>query len=74
MGIISWFQSRRPSWFGSHVPDGFPDEPRSLVTDIGADSTRDEKIKQAAAADIAEIEKDDKYFGANSPGNQEDDL
>ena len=34
-----------------------------------------EQIKEAAAADVAEMEEEDrKYFDQNSPGNIEDDL
>jgi len=35
---------------------------------------RDEELKRAAAADVARIEQDDKYFGPDSPGSEEDDL
>jgi hypothetical protein len=74
MGIFSWFGSRRFSRFRSHVPSGDLGPPHSLVTDRGYDSPRDEAIKRAAAADVARVQEDDKYFGPDSPGDQEDDL
>jgi hypothetical protein len=76
MGIFSWFRSRRISWSRSHVPSGNPgpQRPRRLVAQPGHDSRRSEQIKRAAAADVARVEEDDKYFDPQSPGDQEDDL
>jgi hypothetical protein len=74
MGIFSWFGSRRFPWYRSHVPAGSPGPPRSLVARPGHDSRRSEQVKRAAAADVARVEEDDKYFGAQSPADQEDDL
>jgi hypothetical protein len=74
MGIFSWFGSRRLQWYRSHVPAGTSGRPRSLVARPGRDSQRIEQIKRAAAAAVARVEEDDKYFDSRSPGNQEDDL
>ena len=74
MGIFSWFGSRRFPWYRSHVPAGSPGRPRGLVAQPGHDNRRSEQIKRAAAADVERVEEDDKYFGAQSTGDQEDDL
>jgi hypothetical protein len=74
MGIFSWFGSRRFSRFRSRVPAGGPGRPHSLVANPGHDSRRAEEIKRAAAADVARVREDDKYFGPDSPGDQDDDL
>jgi hypothetical protein len=33
---------------------------------------RDRRIQQEAAAEVAEVEQDDKYFGKNAPANEDD--
>ena len=62
MGILSWFRSRR-------APDD-EDDPgngqRSLIKYRYEDPSF-EPIEEAAAADVARIEEDDKYFGSDSP-------
>ena len=63
MGILSWFRSLRS-------PD-VPDEPRSLLRDRYEDPDLEE-IQEAAAADVAAVEQDDKYFGSNSPADQDE--
>jgi hypothetical protein len=65
MGILSWL--------GFRVPEGKQARRRRLVR-VGRDKPRIEKIKRAAAADVAAVEEDDKYFRPDSPGKQEDDL
>ena len=68
MGGFSRSRDRRQgdnrSWFQRLVmPRGRPPDPEL------------EEIKEAAAADVAEMEEEDrKYFDQNSPGNIEDDL
>ncbi|MBV9384783.1 MAG: hypothetical protein JOY82_18680 [Streptosporangiaceae bacterium] len=47
--------------------------PRRLVR-TGRDRPRIERIKEAAAADVARVEEDDKYFGSDAPARQDDDL
>lgn len=68
MGLFSRNRDREPadgrSWFERLVmPRGHPPDPEL------------EQIKEAAAADVADMEAEDrKYFDQNSPGNTEDDL
>ena len=68
MGLFSRRRDRGPtderSLFERLVmPRGHPPDPEL------------EQIKEAAAADVAEMEAEDrKYFDQNSPGNIEDDL
>lgn len=68
MGIRSWFASSR-----------FPEEPRWLrrwvIIKHGPDDPKLRKIKRAAAADVADMEEEDrKYFRQDGPGHREDDL
>jgi hypothetical protein len=63
MGIRSWFRSRRS-------PD-LPDEPNNLIK-LRYEDPRFETIQEAAAADVAAVEEDDKYFGPDSPANQDE--
>lgn len=68
MGIFSWFSSTR-----------YPEEPRWLRRWVflrpGPKDPKLERIKQAAAADVADMEAEDrKYFRRNAPGNIENDL
>ena len=46
---------------------------KSLVR-INVESPKLKRIQKAAAADVAAVREDDKYFDPNSPGQQEDDL
>jgi hypothetical protein len=68
MGLFSRFRARgqtdQRSWFDRLVmPRGRPPDPEL------------ERIREAAAADVADMEAEDrKYFDQNSPGNIEDDL
>jgi hypothetical protein len=71
MGIFSRFRSRF-TWYRAHVPAGRPGAPRSLLAQPGHDSPRSEAIKRAAAADVARVEQDDKYFGPDSPADQDE--
>ena len=63
MGILSWFRSLRAT--------DVEDEPRSLIRSRPEDPDFEE-IEAAAAADVAAVEQDDKYFGSNSPANQDE--
>jgi hypothetical protein len=56
MGLFSWFRSRRA--------DG------SSLVHVQDDNPKLEQIEQDAAADVAAVEQDDKYFDPDSPGNQ----
>jgi hypothetical protein len=67
MGIFSWFRTREladePTWL------------ERLVMPRGRRDLRVEQIKRAAAADVAEMEAEDrKYFRQDGPGKIEDDL
>ena len=66
MGILSWFRSLRSS-------DGPDDEDRthSLIKHRNEDSSF-EPTERAAAADVAAVEEDAKYFGSDSPANQDE--
>ena len=74
MGVFSSIRDRMLPWYRSYVPSGLGRRPRSLLARPGRDSPRGAEIKRAAAADVKRLEEDDKYFGVNAPGNQEDDL
>ena len=63
MGILSWFRSLRAT--------DVEDEPHSLLRDRPEDPDLEE-IQEAAAADVARVEQDDKYFGPNSPADQDE--
>jgi hypothetical protein len=68
MGIFSWFRDPEASggggWFRRLVmPRGHRPDPEL------------DEIKRAAAADVAEMEAEDrKYFRQDGPGKIEDDL
>lgn len=68
MGIISWFLSGRE-----------PEEPgwlrRWIFPAGGRDDPKEDEIKQAAEADVSELEEEDhRYFRRDGPGHREDDL
>lgn len=46
----------------------------SLVRQRGPESTRQQEIEREAAADVAAIEQDDKYFGPDAPAGQDELL
>ena len=63
MGILSWFRSLRAT--------DVEDEPRSLIRSRPEDPDLEE-TEAAAAADVARVEQDDKYFRSDSPANQDE--
>lgn len=68
MGIFSWFSATKS-----------PEEPRWLRRWVllrpGRRDPKLEKLKRAAAADVAAMEDEDRrYFRAQGPGHREDDL
>jgi len=63
MGIRSWFRSRSS-------PD-VPEEEHSLIK-LRYEDPDFEETERAAAADVAAVEEDDKYFGKDSPANQDE--
>ena len=62
MGILSWFRSLRSS--------DVPDEP-SLIRYRYEDPAFEE-TEEAAAADVARVEEDAKYFGSDSSADQDE--
>jgi hypothetical protein len=64
MGILSWFRSLRS-------PDGTDDNRHSLVKYRYEDPAF-EPTEEAAAADVAAVEEDAKYFGPDSPASQDE--
>jgi hypothetical protein len=68
MGIISWFLSDRepeePSWLR-----------RWLFPRPGRDDPKLDEIKEAAAADVAAMEEENRrHFRQYGPGHRENDL
>jgi len=54
-----------------------PFHPRRMVSLIrtrGPGTARQRQVEQDAAADVAAIEQDDKYFSPDAPANQDDLL
>jgi hypothetical protein len=72
MGIRSWFRSLRSS-DASDASDASDDEdrPNSLIKYRYEDPSF-EPVERAAAADVAAVEEDAKYFGSDSPANQDE--
>ena len=62
MGIRSWLRSLR----SADVPE---DEPNSLIKYRYEDPALEE-VEKAAAADVAAVEEDAKFFGPDSPASQ----
>ena len=62
MGILSWLRSLR----SSDAP-----EEHSLIRYRYEDPDL-EPTEQAAAADVAAVEEDAKYFGSDSPADQDE--
>ena len=64
------------SRFGSRDPEGKRDRLRRWVIPSGGhDDPKLDEIKRAAAADVEEIQEEDrKYFRQDGPGSREDDL
>jgi hypothetical protein len=60
---------------------GGPRRPRSLVRQgrggyyrLPGPNARIERMKQAAAADVADVLEDDRFYAPDAPGRAEDDL
>jgi hypothetical protein len=65
MGILSWFRSLRSQ--------DIPDEEHSLIR-LRYEDPDFEPIEEAAAADVAAVEEDAKYFGRDAPANEDELL
>jgi hypothetical protein len=63
MGIRSWFRSLRST--------DLPEEQHSLIK-LRYEDPDFEPTEQAAAADVAAVEEDAKYFGSDSPASQDE--
>lgn len=68
MGIRSWFRSRSSPDVSE--PD-VPEEKHSLIK-LRYEDPDFEETERAAAADVAAVEEDDKYFGKDSPARQDE--
>ena len=64
MGILSWLRSLRSA-------DGPEDELNSLIKYRYEDPAF-EPVEKAAAADVAAVEEDAKFFGPDSPASQDE--
>ena len=64
MGILSWLRSLR----SADVPE---DESNSLIKYRYKDPAF-EPVEKAAAADVAAVEEDAKFFGPDSPASQDE--
>jgi hypothetical protein len=72
MGILSWLAAKID-------PTRSPEEPgwvrRLVLPRDRADDPRLDRIKRAAAEDVADMEAEDReYFRQDGPGKREDDL
>jgi hypothetical protein len=70
MSIRSWFRSRRTLG----TPDAADDSGsggHSLIK-LRYEDPAYESVDEAAAADVARVEEDDKYFGRNSPADEDE--
>lgn len=69
MSIRSWFRSLRSGSPSSG--DAQDDGPQSLIKYRYEDPAF-EPVEKAAAADVAAVEEDAKYFGSDSPASQDE--
>jgi hypothetical protein len=67
MGLLSWFRSRRSPDAADTPGDGG----HSLIK-LRYEDPAYEPIEEAAAADVARVEEDDKYFSSDSPAKQDE--
>ena len=65
MGIRSWFRSLR----SADTPD---DDGGSSLIKYRYEDPDFEATERAAAEDVAAVEEDDKFFGRDSPANQDE--
>jgi len=67
MGKWSWFgargSERRQSWLR-----------RLVIPATGRDDPQIDEMKRVAAADVAELEEDDRHFDPDAPGRDPDEL
>ena len=66
---------RKPSWSGALGSPRWQNWLRRLVIPgAGRDDPQIDEIKRVAAADVAELEEDDRYFDQHGPGRDPDEL
>jgi hypothetical protein len=65
MGILSWLRSRR----SADVPE---DQPTNSLIKYRYEDPAFEPVEEAAAADVAAVEEDAKFFGPDSPASQDE--
>jgi hypothetical protein len=65
MGIRSWLRSLRSA-------DVADDEQQHSLIKYRYEDPDFEPVEEAAAADVAAVEEDAKYFGSDSPANQDE--
>ena len=65
---------RKSSWFGARGSERRQNWLRRLVMPAGHDDPRVEEMKRVAAADVAELEEDDRYSDPDGPGHDPDEL
>jgi hypothetical protein len=70
MGILSWFRSRR-SADALDDADTLDDGPPNLIKYRYEDPAF-ESVERAAARDVAAVEEDAKYFGRDSPADEDE--
>lgn len=72
MGIISWFAAKLDSTRSPEEPGWLR---RWVFLRPGRDDPGVDRIKEAAAEDVAAMEEEDReYFRRDGPGHIEDDL
>jgi hypothetical protein len=64
MGILSWFRSRSSQ--------DISDDDRHSLTKYRYEDPAFEPVEEAAAADVARVEEDAKYFGDDTPADYDE--
>jgi hypothetical protein len=65
MGIFSWLSRWRDDPSAGRT---------TLIFRNDEDDPEFDEVRRAAAADVAAVEQDDKFFGPNSPADQGDGI
>jgi len=64
----------KSSWFGARGAQRRQNWLRRLVMPTGHDDPQIEEMKRVAAADVAELEEDDRHSDPDGPGRDPDEL
>jgi hypothetical protein len=70
MGIRSWFRSRQTS--GAPDDSGDSGSGGHSLIKLRYEDPALESVEEAAAADVARVEEDAKYFGRNTPADEDE--